>query len=75
MTTFAGYFLLATWIYLLSQLLVIVAVYKRVRLGAPRGEGPLEDPPDRGQPTPWRSDTTEAGRAAVREAKGPQPVG
>jgi len=74
MTTFVGYFLLATWIFLLSQLLVIVAVYKRVRLGAPREEGSLEDPQDRGQRVPRPSDAAEARRGVGREAKEPQLV-
>jgi len=74
MTTFAGYFLLATWIYLLGQLLVIVAAYRRVRLGAPREEGSLENPQDRRQRVARPSDAAEARRGVGREAKEPQLV-
>lgn len=41
---FALFFLLATWIYLLSQLLLFGAVFNRIRLGAPGEHGVLAEP-------------------------------
>src|SRR2546425_9610317 len=49
---FALFFLLATWLYLLSQLLLLGAVFNRMRLGAPREEGAVAQPGDRGEPPP-----------------------
>ena len=41
---FALFFLLATWLYLLSQLLLLGAVYNRFRLDGPVTKGPLASP-------------------------------
>jgi len=42
---FALFFLLATWLYFLSQLLLLGAVYNRMRLGRPGTEGVVAAPP------------------------------
>jgi membrane protein len=42
---FALFFLLATWLYLLSQLLLVGAVYNRFRLGQPATRGLIASPP------------------------------
>jgi len=51
---FALFFLLATWFYLLSQLLLLGAVYNRFRLGEPRKLGivasPMRESRDKARP-------------------------
>ena len=42
---FALFFLLATWLYLLSQLLLLGAVFNRFRLGEPDVKGLIASPP------------------------------
>ena len=59
---FALFFLLATWLYLLSQLLLLGAVFNRMRLGAPREEGAVAQPGDRGEPPPAPAEAIEAQR-------------
>ncbi|PZR99080.1 MAG: hypothetical protein DLM67_04565 [Candidatus Nephthysia bennettiae] len=49
---FALFFLLATWLYFLSQLLLLGAVLNRMRLGPPREEGMVAQPGDRGETPP-----------------------
>jgi membrane protein len=61
---FALFFLLATWIYFLSQLLLLGAVFNRMRLGAPREEGVLAEPGERGEAAPRPADAIEAERDA-----------
>jgi membrane protein len=41
---FALFFLLATWFYLLSQLILLGAVYNKFRLGEPRARGLIASP-------------------------------
>jgi len=41
---FALFFLLATWFYLLSELILFGAVFNRFRLGEPRSRGLLASP-------------------------------
>lgn len=60
---FALFFLLGTWLYLLSQLLLLGAVFNRMRLGAPRSEGVLAQPGDRGEPPPSPSEAIETERS------------
>jgi hypothetical protein len=49
---FALFFLLATWLFFLSQLLLLGAVMNRMRLGPPREEGMVAQPGDRGETPP-----------------------
>jgi membrane protein len=49
---FALFFLLATWLYFLSQLLLLGAVLNRMRLGPPSEEGMVAEPGDRGETPP-----------------------
>ncbi|GAC1638393.1 MAG: hypothetical protein NVS9B11_02640 [Candidatus Dormibacteraceae bacterium] len=43
---FGLFFILATWLYLLSQLLLLGAVYNRFRLGEPATRGLIASPPE-----------------------------
>ena len=69
---FALFFLLATWIYLLSQLLLLGAVFNRMRLGEPQEAGVLAQPGERGEPAPRPADAIEAiaGEAAGEDTHG-----
>jgi membrane protein len=49
---FALFFLLATWLYFLSQLLLLGAVLNRMRLGPPREEGMVAQPGGSGETPP-----------------------
>jgi membrane protein len=60
--TFGLFFLLATWLYLLSQLVLLGAVFNRMRLGPPREEGMVAEPGDGGEPTPAPAEAIEAQR-------------
>ncbi|MBO0681770.1 MAG: YihY/virulence factor BrkB family protein [Candidatus Dormibacteraeota bacterium] len=62
---FALFFLLATWLYLLSQLLLFGAVFNRIRLGVPSEHGVLAEPGDHGGAAAARpADAIEAERRA-----------
>ncbi|HXM58118.1 MAG TPA: YihY/virulence factor BrkB family protein [Candidatus Dormibacteraeota bacterium] len=61
---FALFFLLATWVYLLSQVLLLGAVMNRMLMGEPEEEGVLAEPGDRGQAAPRPADAIEAEREA-----------
>lgn len=63
---FALFFLLATWLYLLSQLLLLGAVLVRMRVGPPREEGVLAQPGERGQAAQRPADAIEAERIGPR---------
>jgi membrane protein len=67
---FALFFLLATWLYLLSQLLLLGAVFNRMRLGPPREEGLVAQPGDRGQVPPAPAEAIDE----QREQVGSQPA-
>jgi membrane protein len=75
---FGLFFLLATWLYLLSQLLLLGAVFNRMRLGPPREEGMVAQPGDRGEPPPAPAEAIEAQReeegAEVGAGDSRQPV-
>jgi membrane protein len=68
---FALFFLLATWLYLLSQLLLLGAVYNRMRLGPPREEGMVAQPGDRGETPPPPAEAIDEQR---REAGAGRPA-
>jgi uncharacterized BrkB/YihY/UPF0761 family membrane protein len=59
---FALFFLLGTWLYLLSQLLLLGAVFNRMRLGPPGREGIVAEPGDRGQPPPRPAEAIDTER-------------
>jgi len=48
---FGLFFLLATWFYLLSQLLLVGAVYNRFRMGSPAAMGLVASPPHESRDT------------------------
>jgi len=56
---FALFFLLATWFYLLSQLILLGAVYNRFRLGEPRVRGLLASPMSESRDRPQPVDSIE----------------
>lgn len=62
---FALFFLLATWLYLLSQLLLLGAVFNRMRLGPPREEGMVAQPGDRGETPPPPAEAIDEQREAA----------
>jgi membrane protein len=67
---FALFFLLATWLYFLSQLLLLGAVFNRMRLGPPREEGMVAQPGDRGETPPPPAQAIDE----QREELGAQPA-
>jgi membrane protein len=67
---FALFFLLATWLYLLSQLLLLGAVFNRMRLGPPREEGMVAQPGDRGETPPPPAEAIDAQREAGGQEAG-----
>ncbi len=75
---FALFFLLATWLYLLSQLLLLGAVYNRMRLGSPATEGLVAAPAADSKPAPRPAEAIkeqqrEAGAEPKDEKAPPQP--
>lgn len=76
---FALFFLLATWLYLLSQLLLLGAVFNRLRLGAPQEEGLAATPGGEGSAVPSpvtaiEDQQAETERASRRkESLAPEP--
>lgn len=61
---FALFLLLATWFYLLSQLILLGAVFNRFRLGEPRTLGLFASPLRESQATPKPVDAIEREKAA-----------
>jgi membrane protein len=57
---FALFFLLATWLLFLCQLLLLGAVFNRLRLGAPEEEGVAAQPGEKGDTAPRPVDAIEA---------------
>jgi len=62
---FALFLLLATWFYLLSQLILLGAVYNRFRLGEPHRRGLFASPLRESQETPKPVDAIEREKAAT----------
>ena len=56
---FALFFLLATWFYLLSQLVLLGAVYNKFRLGEPGSRGLIASPLDQSREKPRASEKIE----------------
>jgi HAMP domain-containing protein len=71
---FALFFLLATWFYLLSQLILLGAVYNKFRLGEPRARGliasPMRESRDKTRPV----ETIEQKKAEVPPPTPPRSV-
>jgi membrane protein len=72
---FALFFLLATWLFFLCQLLLLGAVFNRLRLGAPEEEGIAAQPGEKGEAAPRPVDAIEAqqdadGKGEVGSAAG-----
>jgi membrane protein len=69
---FGLFFLIATWLYLLSQVLLLGAVYNRFRLGEPQKKGLIASPAGHGQDVhpPVEEIKNEKARAGIAgEAK------
>jgi membrane protein len=62
---FALFFLLGTWLYFLSQFLLLGAVFNRMRLGPPREEGMVAEPGDRGDTPPPPAEAIDEQREAA----------
>jgi HAMP domain-containing protein len=60
---FGLFFLLATWFYLLSQLLLLGAVYNKFRLGEPAKEGLVASPAHESREKGRASETIEEKKA------------
>jgi len=72
---FALFFLLATWFYLLSQLLLLGAVYNKFRLGEPVTKGIIASPLSESREKVRASDRIEEDKAeAAREPRPPRSI-
>ena len=69
--TFGLFFLLATWFYLLSQLVLLGAVYNKFRLGRPETKGLVASPMHQSRDKASPSETIERKKAEV--ATPPRP--
>ncbi len=69
---FALFFLLATWLYFFSQILLLGAVFNRMRLGEPEARGLAATEPGRGEAPPRAADAVkqQQGRDESPQARG-----
>jgi hypothetical protein len=75
-TTFALFFLLAAWFYLLSNLLLLGAVYNRFRLGHPIEPGLIASPAHESRPVQQPADAIRQHKAELESNKaGAAPSG
>lgn len=72
--TFALFFLLATWFYLLSQLILLGAVFNKFRLGQPHAEGIIASPMQESREKNRANEAIEARRSAPAEPAQPRPA-
>ncbi len=72
---FALFFLLATWLFFLCQLLLLGAVFNRLRLGTPEMEGVAAEPGEKGDAAPRPVDAIEAQQDADSKEKAGIPAG
>jgi len=72
---FALFFLLATWLFFLCQLLLLGAVFNRLRLGAPEKEGLAAEPGEKGEAAPRPVDAIEAQEDAGENEQAGAPAG
>jgi membrane protein len=70
--TFGLFFLIATWFYLLSQLVLLGAVYNKFRLGAPEAEGLVASPMHESREKARASDKIEQKKADVEPPRPPR---
>lgn len=68
-TTFALFFVLATWFYLLSQLILLGAVFNKFRLGQPHAEGIIASPMQQSRDKSRAHEAIEAHRAEPADAR------
>jgi membrane protein len=69
---FALFFLLATWFYLLSQLLLLGAVYNKFRLGEPVARGIIPSPMRESRDKPRPVETIEQKKAEAEPPPAPR---
>jgi membrane protein len=72
---FALFFLLATWLFFLCQLLLLGAVFNRLRLGAPEEKGVAAEPGGKGDTAPRPVDAIEAQQDAAGDEEAGAPAG
>ena len=70
--TFGLFFLIATWFYLLSQLVLLGAVYNKFRLGAPATEGLIASPMDESRDKGRASEKIEEKKAQGEPPRPPR---
>jgi membrane protein len=66
---FALFFLLATWLYFLSQIILLGAVFNRLRVGEPAAEGLFATPPGQGEVPPRPADAVRQQQGQVAAAR------
>jgi len=74
---FGLFFLIATWLYLLSELLLLGAVYNRFRLGQPATKGLIASPADESHEPERAVDVIrrkKRGNSALDRRQGPAPA-
>jgi len=69
---FALFFLLATWFYFLSQLLLLGAVYNKFRLGEPAARGIVASPMDESRSKPKPVEAIEQKKAEAEPPPSPR---
>lgn len=72
---FGLYFVLAAWLFLLSQALLLGAVYNRFRLGEPTKKGLIASPADRSKSLRPPDEEIKKEKAADRKARRPSSAG
>jgi len=71
---FGLFFLLATWLYLLSQVLLLGAVYNRFRLGRPATKGLIASPEHEGKEVERPVDVIKRKKSGAPASPPPAPV-
>jgi membrane protein len=72
---FALFFLLATWLFFLCQLLLLGAVFNRLRQGAPEEAGVAAEPGEKGEAAPRPVDAIEAQQNVGENDQAGAPAG
>ena len=71
---FGLFFLLAAWLYLLSQVLLLGAVYNRFRLGEPHKKGLIASPSEKSKHVRRPVDEIKKEKANAGKGEGPEEV-